>query len=87
MSIATVCICPMGLPPFDHLLESNPKCLAHRKDIQLVAAGWFRNGELWSRPYMSAPYDDSLEGAASHFLLTESEAYDILLAEKELTHV
>lgn len=76
---AATCICPMGLPPFDHLLESNPLCLAHRVDIQLVAAGWLRTGDRWSKK--ASMLSLSLEKSFMHYLLTEDEAYDILLAK------
>lgn len=78
MTSAT-CICPPGRPPFDHLLESNSLCLAHRKDIQLVAGGWFREGGYWSK----RDVDIMNNVCSKHALLTEEEAYDILLAEKE----
>lgn len=44
---ATTCICTPAPPPNDHLQVVNPKCLAHRMDIQLVAAGWKRSGGAW----------------------------------------
>lgn len=74
---ATTCICTRPAPPFDHLLELNPKCLAHRKDIQLVAAGWTRVGaELWRKPLpknLGGP-----DGGQTYIVLTQEEAYDSL---------
>lgn len=44
---AADCICYPAPTPHDHLQVVNPKCLAHRLDIQLVAAGWKRSGAAW----------------------------------------
>lgn len=48
---ASECICSPAPAPFDHAVQVNPKCLAHRQDIQLVAAGWTRNGAYWTHDY------------------------------------
>lgn len=78
---AITCICPPGRPPFDHLLESNPLCLAHRKDIQLVADGWSRvTSTMWRRllpPNLLSP------AGATYQIASEEDAYDILLSERE----
>jgi len=44
---ATQCICSPAPEPYSHLQQVSPKCLAHRMDIQLVAAGWERSGAAW----------------------------------------
>ena len=45
------CICTARPPaPFDHLVISNPKCIAHHPDVRLIAAGWERNGAVWIHP-------------------------------------
>jgi hypothetical protein len=47
----TECICTPAPPPYDHLLESHPKCIAHVTAVRLVAAGWKRDGGLWTHDY------------------------------------
>lgn len=42
------CVCPPAPAPYDHLLESSSKCIAHNWDVRLVAAGWVRNGGVWT---------------------------------------
>ncbi len=74
---ATTCICSPAPEPYDHLLTSNPKCLAHNKAIQLVAAGWTRHGEYWSLTWPDGPFGNE------YHLLTETEAYDILVSKRE----
>ena len=43
------CICPTAPAPFDHLQEVSRGCIAHLLDVQLVAAGWSRNGPMWTK--------------------------------------
>jgi len=45
------CICTTQAPaPFDHLVEVHRQCIAHHPDVILVAAGWERNGSVWTHP-------------------------------------
>lgn len=46
----TPCTCPPAVAPFDHLQVVNPKCIYHNPSVQLVRAGWERNGAVWTHP-------------------------------------
>ena len=46
----TACICTPAPVPFDHLQEVSPKCIAHHPSVRLVAAGWKREGAIWTHP-------------------------------------
>jgi hypothetical protein len=65
---AMTCICAQAPPPNDHLKVVNPKCLAHRMDIQLVRAGWRRSGSMWWLP----------GSKVNPGLLSEQEAFETL---------
>jgi len=44
------CICETAKAPFDHLQKVDRKCIAHNWQVQLVAAGWRREGAIWTHP-------------------------------------
>jgi hypothetical protein len=67
---ANLCICTPAPAPYDLYLQSHPKCLAHRQDIQLVAAGWERNGAVWTHPNTRG-------------LWTQEQAYDRMIEERK----
>lgn len=46
----TECVCTPAPAPFDHLQRVAKACVAHHPAVRLVAAGWKRDGALWTHP-------------------------------------